>query len=233
MPTTRGKGDNAPRARPDVNTRVVRTLLAAAAAVLIPACTEDNGLEAGQPSPDATALVPESTRMPAALTAPEPATTSPTPSDDAGSADEAAGSAIAAMERYLQTMNELSLDPSIALPELESVATDDALEWATYTVSTARDKDWTITGERTFDQIDVTRIQLDPTVSRSGHPAVHLDACLDSTAVDALDEDGDSVLPPARQTRLTTHWTVWRMDGTWVVAKTGFIGDEAEAAPCA
>lgn len=204
----------------------VRIPLVAAAVIVVlaPACT-------GTTSPAGTES--QSTRAPAALTAPEASTTSDPSTPGADSPDEAADDAVAAMESYLQTTNQLTLDTGAALSELESIATGDALEWAGRTVSTARNRGWTITGERTFDEIDVTRVQLDPAESESGYPEVHLDACLDSTAVDARDEDGDSVLPSARHTRLTTHWTIWRVDGRWVVAKTGFIGETAEAEPCA
>lgn len=196
------------------------------------ACTDD-GVPDGALSPTASTLEPRSTKAPATQPAPEPATTSPEPTMSAAPHGEAAQQAVAAMDSYLEVVNELSLDQSMALPELESVATDDALEWADYTVSTARDRGWTVVGERTFDEIDVTRVQLDPAESQSGYPAVHMYACLDSTAVDALDEDGDSVLPSARPTRLRTEWTVWRIDGAWIVAKTGFIGESPESAPCA
>lgn len=213
-------------------------LPAAVIVLLVPACTGEGGPEAGTTSPAAT-----ESQSASGLAAPDDGTnlgrsrvrSTPPPTEPPATSpeDRGAAEAVAALENYLDVLNELSSDTSMALSELESIAADDALEWATYTISAARDQGWTITGERTFDEVDVTRIQLDPAESESGYPAVHLDACLDSTAVDAFDEGGDSVLPSARQTRLTTHWTVWQIDATWVVTKTGFIGETAEATPCA
>jgi hypothetical protein len=152
---------------------------------------------------------------------------------------EAEARAQAAVEDYLALFAEISADPQRDLAELETVARDRALDWATHQITTWRNAGQTGVGAQIASDFRVTAVDLDPDKSEVGYPSVALTACVDLSNTDLIDENGNSVVPADRPDRVLVDYTVanigWPDDQQWRVVRDDdqlTNSDPPEFVPC-
>ena len=178
--------------------RVVRVVLAAAAAVVLAGCSGGSGA----PTP-----TPSGTPSPSVSTTPTPsASPSPTPSTVSERA------AVDAVITYTAVIDKLGADPNSDLDELNTVATGDALAQMQYNLSTYRGNGWRQTGRQVPNF----------TGSTPGASAAEwsVTMCVDLSGVDVVDASGASVRNPDGPLRVLTEFRVEQgVNGQWYVAK--------------
>jgi hypothetical protein len=156
---------------------------------------------------------------------PTPSTTTPTP-DSAPTLTEADAVAAAelAVHGYLALFAEISADPDRAIDDLEHVAADRALAWATHQITTWRDDGLRGVGAQIVEDLTATAIVLDPdSNTEHDHPAVELTACIDVSGTDVVDQNGSSVVTADRLDLVLVDYVVtdfgWPGEPDWLVAR--------------
>lgn len=105
---------------------------------------------------------------------------------------------------------------------LLQVATGTLLEDLQATAQEYADSGWRINGSPTVDRIEMMERNLDGTP-----PTFTVRACVDSSSVDVVDEQGISVLDPDRPTRSWVWYTVTSDANSWLLSAQSF-GDEVD-----
>jgi hypothetical protein len=198
-------------------------------ALVATGCTNDADQGTGPASPNRTS----------ALTAPAGSVESTT-TPQAMTREEAEAGAQAAVQDYLALFAEISADPDRDVTELEQVAADRALSWATHQITTWRDAGQRGVGTQVVSEFDVTNVVLGPDSSADhDHPTVELTACVDVSATDIVDDDGNSVVSPDRLSRALVDYVVWNTgwpyDPRWLVVRDDAQltdSDPPEFVPC-
>ncbi len=148
------------------------------------------GCSGGDDSPSATPST-----APVTSSSPTPSST-PTPSPS--SVPEKA--AVEAVLAYIRVVDKLSIDPSSDIDELNTVATGDALAQMQYILLNYRKDGWYQVGAQVpaFES------------SKSGATASEwtITMCVDETAVDVFDADGNSVKSSDSQSHLRIDFEV-------------------------
>ena len=149
-----------------------------------------------------------SSTAPTSTTSGTSSSSSPTTTDPS---NEAQSQAVAFVPAYVETIDDLYLDPSRPLDDLYEVAvTPEATAEAT-AIGTFRSRGYRQTGRSqlvtaTADSVDLTT---DPAASPSRTlPTVVVTACVDVSHVQAADASGRSVIPADRPRYLVARLTV-------------------------
>lgn len=199
--------------------------LAAAGALLAAmlGCSED----LGDASPTAPPSPPESSISETT----ESPTSSPSPTDS----EVAAQAATEAVHEYFKVVDRLGQKPNRPLKALRTVAVSTQLSAQERLLRSQRSAGYRQTGDAQVVSLLVQSVNLDNSAPKAGRvPTVQVDVCWDVSAVDVLDDDGQSVVTAQRPDRGWTRYTVanyeWQRDprGGWKVAG----GEDLEKAPC-
>ncbi|TNM66877.1 hypothetical protein FHN55_12295 [Streptomyces sp. NP160] len=193
-----------------------RDLLARARRASVVVCLSglSIGLTGCMTSPGAT---------PAAST--EAATTaSPSPSSTAvAETDAAVAAATEAVRSYYAVTDRLLSDPQTSVDEAASVASGEELDLLRRQVQEQRVRGLRQTGSVVLADLTATGADL------QAPPTVTIDACVDVSALDVVDNAGASALAPDRTTSSVVHLTVVAAgDARWTVDRTSAQGE-----PCA
>ncbi|WP_407343382.1 hypothetical protein [Pengzhenrongella phosphoraccumulans] len=147
----------------------------------------------------------------------------------------AAANAEDLVRKYYRVIDELAIDPSRPLSELESVAISKELSIWLHQFERERRDAWHQTGATTLARLEVQSVNLDNSDPATGRvPAVQVDVCFDVTDVDVLDASGTSVVTPDRAATGWVRHTVsnysWDTDPTdgWRVSTSV----DLKQAPC-
>ncbi|MFW6033603.1 MAG: hypothetical protein ACOC9R_00595 [bacterium] len=190
--------------------RYTQVVAAATLTLLAAGCTSDGG-PAALPTPSAVTATPNT----------------PTPSPDATPTldqADAEAAAQAAVHDYLALFAEIGADPNRDVAELEHVAAGRALTWATHQITTWRDDGQRGVGAQVASDFTVTSVVLDPsTTTDADRPTVDLTACVDVSATDLVDQNGDSVVTVDRLDRVLVDYVVanpdWPEEQRWLVIR--------------
>lgn len=200
------------------NMRRVSALVATFVFGVLSSCSDD---------PTDTTAPP---RDAASTPAPSPSTPASEPPTDSEVAEEAAARL---MRSYYATVDRLRQDPTQPLGQLKAVANGGQLEAQTIFTRNQRQAGNRQTGSAEVVDVVVQSVNLDRT-GQAQVPTVDLDICWDVSAVDVLDQDGESIVSPERPDRGWTRYTVanhqWKTnpDDGWRVVS----GRDLEKAPC-
>ncbi len=196
---------------------------------LVSSCANDSS------DPPATEVSPVPTTPLATVTPTSPTPAEP-PTELPTETEIAAESASKLLRRYFATIDQLRRKPTRPISELKAVAISTQLAAQQRLIESQRSNGLRQTGSTTIKTITVQSVNLDDSDPSVGKvPTVQIDVCYDVSAVDILDEKGESVVGPDRP---ATGWVRYSVsnyrfkakptDG-WRVAS----GADLEQAPCA
>jgi hypothetical protein len=214
-----------------MSTRVTRRLPAviglAALALLLSSCTEP-GPALGPLLPDPSSST--SAGVPAAPTVGSGTSTAaaaPTSAELPSAEKQALAEATEAVTDYYVAVDRINSDPSADPDTLQNVATGDAYLASVRAAVSRKGRGLVQTGSARV--VDVNTVSIDLTnAPPSRYPTVVLDACLDVSATDVEDTDGQSVVRADRLDRTAARLDVVHHDFGWRVHNISSSGE-----PCA
>ncbi|CCG02716.1 conserved protein of unknown function; putative acyltransferase domain [Blastococcus saxobsidens DD2] len=140
---------------------------------------------------------------------PSPSPTAPSP------AEEAQELAVDLVPEYLRMIDDLYLDPSLALDGIYEVAVAPEATAQATGIGKFRSQGYRQTGRSQLVTASAVSVDLsnDPAASPSPvFPTVVVSACVDVSQVDAVDATGQSIVPPDRPRYLVQQLTVVNPD---------------------
>ncbi|RBY95262.1 hypothetical protein DQ237_14370 [Blastococcus sp. TF02-8] len=140
---------------------------------------------------------------------PSPSPTAPSP------AEEAQELAVDLVPEYLRMIDDLYLDPSLALDGIYEVAVAPEATAQATAIGKFRSQGYRQTGRSQLVTASAVSVDLsnDPAASPSPvFPTVVVSACVDVSQVDAVDATGESIVPPDRPRYLVQQLTVVNPD---------------------
>ncbi|WP_240619642.1 hypothetical protein [Blastococcus sp. TF02-8] len=176
---------------------------AGAAAVLL-ALTASGCSSSSDPGPSSSLTSGTSTSR-----TPSPSPTAPSP------AEEAQELAVDLVPEYLRMIDDLYLDPSLALDGIYEVAVAPEATAQATAIGKFRSQGYRQTGRSQLVTASAVSVDLsnDPAASPSPvFPTVVVSACVDVSQVDAVDATGESIVPPDRPRYLVQQLTVVNPD---------------------
>ena len=159
-----------------------------------------SGCSSSDPTPSSSPTSGTSTSQ-----TPSPSPTTPSP------AEEAEALAVALVPEYLETIDDLYLDPSLPLDGIYQVAVAPEATTQATAIGKFRSQGYRQTGRSQLVTASAVSVDLSnsPAASPSPvFPTVVVNACIDVGQVDAVDASGTSVVPPGRPRYLTQELTV-------------------------
>lgn len=188
---------------------VIVTTVAFAAAGVLSACS-GNDPAPPSPTPAPSLATPAPT---AATPTPTPVLTpTPTVTLDAGQAEAAA-----VVERYVGLMDRIAADRTIPLDSLYEAASGEAARGQLRALQQLHVNEFIWTGTTAVEIRDVT-----------GEDASYdVEACLDTSAIEVVDQEGRSVAAPDEPATTLWRYTVQDISGRLLVME-----EEAIAQPC-
>lgn len=204
--------------------RRARWLVAAALVAALSACN-------GAPNDPPTSAPPTATESHAEPT-PSP---SSSPSATLTDSEAAAVHAENLVREYYRVIDELAIDPSRPLSELEAIAISSELTVWQHQFERERREGWRQTGTTKIAELIVQSVKLDHADPATGRvPTVEVDVCFDVSGVDVVDGNSTSVVtadrPDTGWIRHTVSNYSWEDDrtGGWRVSTSVNL----EQAPC-
>jgi hypothetical protein len=177
---------------------VIRTVAAAAAVLLaLTASGCSSSSDSGSSDSPTSATAPSQT--------PSPSPTTPSP------AEEAQARAVALVPDYLGTIDDLYLDPSLALDGIYQVAVAPEATAQATAISKFRSQGYRQTGRSQLVTASAASTDLSNSPAASPSPVlptVVVTACVDVGEVDAIDASGTSIVPPGRPRYLIQQLTL-------------------------
>ena len=186
-------------------------LVALAVVVGLSACDPD---EPTPPPPPASASG-SATPSPSATPTPSP---SPSPTSEKDREQAAIKQAVL---DFRKTMNRIRKDPKADISALKKVAGGELLELELSTMKQWRAKGWRQTGD-----VRVEKLEIGAVSSAGTERSVKTTYCANSTGVDALDPNGESVVVEDRPDYFPTVMELKKADGNWIAVRE-YIGGDA------
>lgn len=175
--------------------RTLGAVLAMAALLTSAGCSRDSS--ASTPTPSTSTPTISATPTPSASPSPTPSTVSER-------------AAVDGIVHYLEVLDRLSAEPEADLQELNTVASGDALAQWQYNLSQYRADGWRQIGQQIPSFMDSSP------GSHAGEWFVTM--CIDVSAVDVVDRDGNSVKNPDSASHLESDFRVEQgPTGDWYV----------------
>lgn len=171
------------------------------------------------------------TGVPPTTTAPPSSTMTSAPSPN----EQASIGAERVLRQFYATIDALRKDHSLPVSRLADVAASTELSAYQRLIKSERKQGVHQVGETRIGQLEVQAVDLDNSAPTAGKvPTVQIDACLDVTDTDVVDDEGASVIEPGRaDTGWVRHTLVnyeWNDDpeSGWRVATS----QDIEREPC-
>jgi hypothetical protein len=182
---------------------VIRTATAGAAAMLL-ALTASGCSSSSDAGPWSS---PTSGTPTSETSSPSPTTSSPT--------EEAQAAAVALVPDYLETIDDLYLDPSLHLDEIYQVAVAPEATAQATAIGKFRSQGYRQTGRSQLVNASAVSVDLSSSPAASPSPVfptVVVTACVDVSQVGAVDATGQSIVPSDRPRYLIQQLTVVNPD---------------------
>lgn len=193
--------------------RAAATVLAVLTVTLTGAC---NGSEPG-PAPDPSASqisAPPQTGVPQTPSRSITPTPTPEPSKTPTPTPSPADAAKETVTEYYALLDQLLQDPKKPLDDLIEVSRDPAYSEAVKRVNGYRNAGHRLKGDAQIVSIAVGTPKGDP-----GELKVGVDVCVDVSATDVVNKDGESVVAEDRPVEASDRLELQQEDGTWFVTR--------------
>src|SRR4051812_34902640 len=153
---------------------------------------------------------PGETELPPATATPGLSSPSPTPTPTSPSpADPAEAAAEAAVVRFWKVLDRLSADPKSSLTDIFTVARGEVADQYIQNITDYRADRVRQVGSVTVETLSAERL--------SKRSRYQVEACLDVSGADVVDEDGKSTVSDKRSPRIRYRYEVLRDSGKWYV----------------
>ncbi|MFQ1004383.1 hypothetical protein [Modestobacter sp. SSW1-42] len=201
--------------------------LALAAAVVLGGCSEPGPALGPLPPDPSSSASADAPATPSTGTSSSTAVAAPTSAELPSAEKQALAEASEAVTDYYAAVDRINGDPSGDPDALQDVATGDAYLASVRAAARIKGRGLVQTGSARV--VDVHLISVDLTHAPPGrYPTVVLDTCLDVSATDVEDTDGQSVVPADRLDRTAARLNVVHHDFGWRVHTI-----ESSGEPCA